>query len=141
MAVDEALVFLGFLTPVLTQLSFQSHRPLFLHASAMRGENMPERKLTSTGYRTHNHQVMSQTRSPLSHPLGREQKSIENIHHIIPFENMEILLKMTICYLHSNQVIVANRDFNFKTGLKFDRSNYLLFTFCMKSKYGRPPLL
>ena len=34
----------------------------------VRGKNMPERKFASTGYRTHNHQVMSPTRSPLSHP-------------------------------------------------------------------------
>ena len=35
-------VFPGFLKPVLTQLSFQSHRLLFSHASAeVRGENTP----------------------------------------------------------------------------------------------------
>ena len=45
MAVGDAHVFPGFLTPVLTQISFQSHRLLFLNASAeVRGENMPERK-------------------------------------------------------------------------------------------------
>ena len=38
----------------------------------VRGENMPERKVASTGDRTHNHQVMSPTCSPLSHP-GRAQ--------------------------------------------------------------------
>ena len=37
MAVSDAHVFPGFLTPVLTQLSFQSHRLLFSHASS-RGE-------------------------------------------------------------------------------------------------------
>ena len=64
-------VFPGFLTPVLTQLSFQSHRLLFLPASAeLRGENTPERKFASTGSLTHNHQVMSPTRSPLSHAGG-----------------------------------------------------------------------
>ena len=35
------------------------------------GEITPERKLASTGYRTHNHQVMSQTRSPLRHQDGQ----------------------------------------------------------------------
>ena len=30
---------------------------------------MPERKLASTGDRTHNHQVMRPTRSPLSYPF------------------------------------------------------------------------
>ena len=69
MAVGDAYVFPGFLTPVLTLLFFQSHRLLFSHASAeVRGENTPERKVASTWDRTHNHQVMSPTRSPLSHP-------------------------------------------------------------------------
>ena len=71
MAVGDAYVFPGFLTPVLTLLFFQSHRLLFSHASAeVRGENTPERKVASTWDRTHNHQVMSPTRSPLSHPGG-----------------------------------------------------------------------
>ena len=66
MAVGEAHVFPGFLTSVLTQLSFQSHWLLFSHASAeVRGKNTPERKFASTGYQTRNHQVMSLTRSPL----------------------------------------------------------------------------
>ena len=39
MAVGDAHVFPGFLTPVLTQLTFQSHQLLFSHASAeVRGE-------------------------------------------------------------------------------------------------------
>ena len=76
MAVGDAHVFPGFLTPVLTQLSFQSHRLLFSHASAeVRGENTPERKLASTEDQTHNHQVMSPTRSPLSH-LGWPKKNV-----------------------------------------------------------------
>ena len=53
MAVGDAHVFPGFLTPVLTQLSFQSHRLVFSHASAeVRDENTPERKFALTGYRT-----------------------------------------------------------------------------------------
>ena len=45
MAVRDARVFPGSLTPVLTQLFFQSHRLLFSHVSAeVRGENTPERK-------------------------------------------------------------------------------------------------
>ena len=37
-----------------------------------RGERVKyaRKKVASTGYRTHNHQVMSQTRSPLSQPGG-----------------------------------------------------------------------
>ena len=68
MAVGEAHEFPGFLTPVPTQLSFQSHRLLFSHASAEeRGENMRERKIALTGNRTYNQQVMSPTCSPLDH--------------------------------------------------------------------------
>ena len=77
MAVGDAYVFPGFLTPVLTLLFFQSHRQLFSHASAeVRGENTPERKVASTWDRTHNHQVMSPTRSPLSHPGGYFNKRL-----------------------------------------------------------------
>ena len=69
MAVGDAHEFPGFLTPILTQLSFQNHRLLFSHASAeVTGENTPERKFASTGYKNHNHLVLSLTRSPLSHP-------------------------------------------------------------------------
>ena len=50
MAVGDVHVFPGFITPVLTQHSFQSHRLLFSHASAeVRGQNMQERKFASTG--------------------------------------------------------------------------------------------
>ena len=50
MAVSDAHVFPGFLTPVLTQLSFQSHQLLFSHASKeMRGKNTPARKFALTG--------------------------------------------------------------------------------------------
>ena len=71
MAVSDAYVFHGFPTPVLTRLSFQSHQLLFSHASAeVKGENKPERKFASAEYQTHNHQVMSPTCSPLSHPGG-----------------------------------------------------------------------
>ena len=71
-------MFPGFLTPILNKFSFQSHRLLFSHASAeVRGENTLERKVASTRNRTHNHQVMSPTRSPLSHPGGAWSMWIE----------------------------------------------------------------
>ena len=74
MAVGDAHVFPWFLTPVLTQISFQNLRLVFSHASAeLRGENTPGRNFASTGSRTHNHQVMSPTRSPLSHPGGANE--------------------------------------------------------------------
>ena len=51
MAVGDAYVFPGFLTPVLTQLFFPKPRLLFPHASAeVRGENTPERKIASTSH-------------------------------------------------------------------------------------------
>ena len=71
MAVGDTHLFTGFLTPLLTQHFFPIHRLLFSHASAeVRGKNTPEGKFASTGDQTHNHQVMSPTRSPLSHLGG-----------------------------------------------------------------------
>ena len=65
------MCFLAFSHQYLHHFSFQTHRLLFSHAFAeVRGENTPERKVASTGDRTHNHQVMNPTRSPLSHPGG-----------------------------------------------------------------------
>ena len=76
MAVGDAYMFPGFLKPVLT-LFFQSHRLLFSRGSAeVRGENTPERKVTSTGDQTHNHQVISPTCSPLSHLGGADLRRV-----------------------------------------------------------------
>ena len=47
MAVGDAHVFPGFLIPVLTQLSFPSHRLLFSSTSEVRGENTPKSKFAS----------------------------------------------------------------------------------------------
>ena len=74
----DARVFPGFLTPVLTQLSFQNHGLLFSQASAeVRGKNTLERKFSSTMPQTHNHRVMGPTRSPLSHPSGAEMPKVQ----------------------------------------------------------------
>ena len=71
MAIGDAYLFPSFLTTVLTQLFSPKSPSAFSHASAeVRGENTPERKFTPSGDRTHNHQVMSQTCSPLSHLGG-----------------------------------------------------------------------
>ena len=81
------MCFLAFSHQYLHNFSFQSHRLLFSHASAeVGGENTPERKFASTGDRTYNHQVMSPTRSSLSHPGGAVMKG-ENTgyHHFSPF--------------------------------------------------------
>ena len=65
MAVDDTHVFPGFLTSVLIQISFQSHRLLFSHNSAeVKGKNMPERNL---------HQPVSN-----SQPPGHESDTLSN---------------------------------------------------------------
>ena len=49
-------IFPGFCIPALTQITFQSYRLLFSHASAeVGGENTPERNVAATGSRTRNH--------------------------------------------------------------------------------------
>ena len=45
MAVGDAHMFPGFVTPVLIQLSFQSHRLFFSNAAEMRSENTPGKKV------------------------------------------------------------------------------------------------
>ena len=76
------IVFPGFLKPVLTQISFQGHQLLFSNASAeVRGKNTPERKFASTRSQTHNHQVMSLTRTSLSHLGGDPVKCDLNLGH------------------------------------------------------------
>ena len=74
-------MFPGFLTPVLTQLFFPKPPTTFLTCFC-RGERrkFAERKTASTGDQTCNHQVMSLTCSPLSHPGGAplsEKKNFE----------------------------------------------------------------
>ena len=66
MAVSDAYVFPGFLTPVLSQLFFPKPPTTFLTCFC-RGERRKYagKKVASTGDRTHNHQVMSPRRSPL----------------------------------------------------------------------------
>ena len=94
MAVSAAHVFPGFLTPALAQFSFQSHGLLFSHASEVISDNTQIRKFTSTGYRTYNHQVMSQTCSQLSHPGGRHLFiSVIKCQHLYGHISMQILNK------------------------------------------------
>ena len=73
MAVSDAHVFPGFLTPVLTQLFFRKHPTTFLKCRSER-RNTPERKFASTRDLTHSHQVMSPTHSPLRHPGGVKEE-------------------------------------------------------------------
>ena len=72
MAVGDAHVFPGFLTPALTQLFFLSKSPTTSLTCFFRGERRKYtgKEVCSTRDRNHNHQVMSPTRSPLSHPGG-----------------------------------------------------------------------
>ena len=72
------MCFLVFSHQYLHNFSFQSHRLLFPHASAeVRDKNTPERKVASTRDQTHNQQVMSPTRSPLSHWGGASAASFD----------------------------------------------------------------
>ena len=109
MAVRDAHVFPGFLTPVLTQLSFQSHQLLLSHTFSIllvevRGENLLERKFTSIGSLTHNHQVMSLTPSPLCHPGGAYDKGLTELlwlcHRItnLPAVQMVQLALEVLCF-------------------------------------------
>ena len=71
MAVGDAHAFPGSLTPVLTQLFFPKPTTTFLTCFCRRERRkLARRKFASTGDRTHNHQVMSPTRSPQSQPGG-----------------------------------------------------------------------
>ena len=54
MAVGDTHVFPGFLTPMLTQISFQSHQLLLSHALAeVIGENTLERNFAAAKSQTH----------------------------------------------------------------------------------------
>ena len=71
MVVSDVHVFPGFLTPVLTQLPFQSHQLLFSHASEMSGENTPDKKIclnrVSHSQLPGCHESDTLTTEPLSH--------------------------------------------------------------------------
>ena len=104
MAVGDVHVFPGFLTQVLTQISFEGHRILFSHASAeVRGENRSERNFASTGSRTHNHQVTSPTRSPVTHP-GGAQLFEGTIKIIAQLPNPYIVLKICLGSLFRSMI-------------------------------------
>ena len=82
MAVGDAHVFPGFLTPVLTQLSFQSHRLLFSHASAevrYAGKKVCLNRVSNS--QPPGHESDTARRSPLTHPgdLKYVLRRVENI--------------------------------------------------------------
>ena len=66
-----------------------------------RRKNTPERRFTSTMYQTHNHQVMSLTRSPLSHPGGAQQKC--------GFVKSESICRQQFTYGSSGRICVQHR--------------------------------
>ena len=107
MAVGDAHAFPGFLTPVLTQLFFPKLPTTFL-ACFCRGErrNKPERKVASSGDRTYNHQVMSPTRSPLSHPGGAiDPSDLQSPFNLIWTENFSY---QSISYLKGPHYLMIN---------------------------------
>ena len=65
-----------------------------------RGENMPERKVASTGDRTHNHQVMSVTCLPLSHP-GRASGKVLSGNRLMCFGNTPLFSSLYTNMYHS----------------------------------------
>ena len=76
MAVGDAHVFPGFLTAVLTQISFQSHQLLFSHASAeVRVENMPGKKFR-LNWVSNSQPPGHESNTPLSHPGGADKIKI-----------------------------------------------------------------
>ena len=87
MAVDDAHVF----TPVLTQLFFP--KPTTTFVTCFCEAKMSERKFASTGDRTNKHQVMSLTRSQLSHPGGAVKYVHVYIWHKYENQSTEILMK------------------------------------------------
>ena len=93
MAVSDAYVFPGFLTPVLTQLFFPKPPTTFLTCFC-RGER---RKYAEKKSRF-NHQVMSPTRSQLSYPGGanwkEDNKKVPMFISCFPEGYREIVVKI-----------------------------------------------
>ena len=74
-------VFLGFRTPVLTQLFFPKPPTTFLTCFC-RGERRKyagKKSCLNRGSNSHDHQVMSPTRSPLSHPGGARKSEVASL--------------------------------------------------------------
>ena len=80
MAVGDAHVFPVFFTPG-TNTNFFPKLPTTFLTCFSRGERRKYagKKFASTWSRTHNHQVTSQTRSPLSHPGGARFSAMNHI--------------------------------------------------------------
>ena len=133
MVVDDAHMFPGFLTPVLTQLSLQSHRLLFSHASAeVTGEKTLERKIDSTGYQTYNHQVLS--------PTSVHEKKLAEVQNrdssFINLLSLNELICQGFAYLFSTQsqllMTMKKKPFENIVGKEENAGNqhFLLFLQC-----------
>ena len=100
MAVGDAYVFPGFLTPVLTQL-FSPKPPTTFLTCLCRGERQKyavKKVGLNRGDRTHNHQDMSPTRSPLSHPSGAIKNDILSGYKVFkPFPKFFRLYRNGLC--------------------------------------------
>ena len=99
MVVGDAHVFPCFLTPVLTQLLFPKPPTTFLTCFC-RGERQKYawKKVCLNRDQTHNHQVMSLTRSPLSH-LGRARNDLHSEMNICTeFEEPMSILCLVIIW-------------------------------------------
>ena len=89
MAVGEAQVFPGLLTPALTLLFFPKPPTTFLTCFCRGERRKYARKFASIEDRTHNHQVMSPTRSPPGHPSGASDM-LKHTQNII--DNLDVTL-------------------------------------------------
>ena len=103
MAVGDAHVFPGFLTPVLTQLFLPKPPTTFLTCFC-RGER---RKYAGKKSR-HNHQFMRTTRSPLSHPGGKEEseKVVNGLKERNENQAMEILRDRHTKWFSQSEVVL-----------------------------------
>ena len=72
MEVGDAHVFLGFLTPVLTQLSFQSQRLLISHASAKVREEITSEKKFRINQVSNSQQPGHESGTLTTEPPGRD---------------------------------------------------------------------
>ena len=80
------------------QHNFLSKAANFLSVSTC--ENTPEKKSTSTGYQTHNRQVIGQTRLPLGHTGGLcGEKKKNNKENVLIFSVLFEENSTTLCHI------------------------------------------
>ena len=125
MAVGDAHVFPGFLTPILTQLSFQSQRLLSLHASEARaGQNVRFKWVSNSQPPGQN-----QTNSPVTHPGGTNKDC--KFSNVKPFSIW--------CSLYEN-VSPSNSE-NVDHGSRHQQQNLFIWNNDMYIQLERNPYL